>query len=237
MNPDSSSLHPPFLQRTAANRRSVAITRRAVTRRHVLSGLAALLSGCGGVEWQRFRSPSWAGYSERIALLPLVLSSTRESSAAGSQAPPWILAGDAGNAMPASQYEQATRAVERLMRKALGDERTLITPEQVNLVMKKKVSRPLPGAKAAGLAAKYTGAHAGLLLSVMDYQTRSAPEPYGEGLTQLGLYDASGDTVFTLSTKLRMSGESGTPPQLGAFAVYAAEQLQSEVSDVMTELG
>jgi hypothetical protein len=204
--------------------------------------VCAMLAGCGGANIMTYKNPHWDGYTDKIAIVPLVIASAPDDPLSRSKSPRWI-AKTGGKEVPEAEYQAAQAAMVQQLRLAVG-ERELVLPEEVDRVMSKNQDGPAmdPG-KAAAIATKKTKSHTGLVFSLSDYRTiasgaraRNGEEgPLVTGSVHVAMFGPQGKTIWSLDAELQLEGDSA-PPTVKEFVAYAAEAFRPAIEQSMEGL-
>ena len=204
--------------------------------------VCTLLAGCGGSNINTYKNPHWDGYTDKIAIIPLLIASAPDDQRSRSKNPTWI-AKTGGKDLPDAEYQAAQAALVRELRPVLG-ERLLVLPEEVDRVMSKnKDAPPMDPGKAAAVATKKTKSHTGLVFSISDYRivpagarAKNGEEgPLVTGSVHVAMFGPQGKTVWSLAADMELEGDS-RPPSVKEFVVYAAEALGSAIERSMEGL-
>ena len=195
----------------------------------------SLSAGCSsGFQLSRFRSDVYRPEAlTRFALMPLLLTTTRDQTSALTWTPPFLVQGQRRSTLSAAQYLPVAKKIEEGLAPVFAG-KVVVTPAQVTDALASIQVHELT--EAVQVAANGTHSHAVLVVEVSDFATRSAgaSDPQASGRTDVHCYDVNGQLLWSLTAQAAQSPDDGnTPPSLIQYVEYVMDRLAPEVEQML----
>jgi hypothetical protein len=202
--------------------------------------LLAILTGCSHIELKTYRSPDLGKYRiEKVAIMPLVITSSAQTRVSGSYSPSWISETFTTTALSPAEYFSAEEEMVNTLSSKLGRIK-FVTPSVIDNAMKGKKIQTYHAALLE--VVKHFNADAVISFRIRDVILRAGSQIEGRsaamGHVDLTLYGSEGSPLWSVSSEsvYRRGTAFSQAPSMASFVKYIMEEYQGEIEALAKQL-